>query len=568
MRATVAALVLVSACGSSKPAQRPVVETPKTPEPVATAPKPDMPRPVPPPPPDPHQGEPAPPPPPEKPSLIAKLPKAADFVTPLSTAKVDAAKAKEGKDLFLAALALHKQKDYAGAKDKYAASLAANPGDLIVRYDLAGLYALSGETDKALAMLLELEVAPDCAACADVAEHTRWDDDWRAEWSDPAMWEVLHQTAPTPEGNGDEGLPADDAPLVCPKGTTLKGKWDPDKDYNEQYCVKGGVKHGPYRLREQGYDMGEGTRSANGSYVDGKKDGLWGEFESYGTSYDGAYVKGVRHGLTFTFHKDESGVEVYVEGKLDGRVQTSAEDHVILDAWYEQGALHGAYKTWYRDPYQPQSAGSYDHGKKHGAWIEYDENGKQRATESWDHGVASGVFTYYDAAGKPLAQTTITAGTGDWIEYDLAGNKVAQGHLADGAREGHWTFADGEGDYEKGKREGVWVRFDKPGGAKLAEGPYKADKRQGVWTFWHEDGTTILAKGRFADDKVDGAWTVYDDKGEQAQALVFQRGKLVKVDGARASGDYQRGWSLSGAGFPDRPEPIQPMEKENMPPGY
>src|SRR5205823_894120 len=159
-------------------AQRPVAETPKSPEPVATAPKADMSPTVPPS--DPKLGEPAPPPPPPpaKPSLIAKLPKVADFVTPLATAKVDAAKEKEAKQLFLAALALHKKKDYAGAKAQYAASLAANPGDLIVRYDLAGLYALSGENDKALAMLLELATTPDCADCANVAVHTRWDDDW------------------------------------------------------------------------------------------------------------------------------------------------------------------------------------------------------------------------------------------------------------------------------------------------------------------------------------------------------------------------------------------------------
>src|SRR5258706_14825197 len=84
---------------------------------------------------------------------------------PLSLTPVDAAQAKQADTLNVEGLKLHKAKKYADAEAKYEAALAANPGHLFARYNLACVHNLAGRPERGLELLQQLVDATDCAAC-------------------------------------------------------------------------------------------------------------------------------------------------------------------------------------------------------------------------------------------------------------------------------------------------------------------------------------------------------------------------------------------------------------------
>jgi len=132
-----------------------------------------------------------------------------------------------------------------------------------------------------------------------------------------------------------------------PEGTVRKGKWA-EADSSTEYCQKpNGTKHGPYREQEYGYDLDEGLRGESGEYRDGKKHGLWYEFASFSGSSYGAYVDGAKHGLWVEEGREfEVSYEVYVLGKQEARSRMYRGAQLILEQHYEQGQLHGAYRSW------------------------------------------------------------------------------------------------------------------------------------------------------------------------------------------------------------------------------
>src|SRR5205823_9793031 len=136
------------------------------------------------------------------------------------------------------------------------AALTADPGNLIARYNLACVYNRSGRSPQGLRLLLEIGTAQGCDDCMKVVDHARWDDEWQSQWPEEVFWRVLDaEQSPTGDANPTP---------TCPKGTKLHGKWNDDQDLNEVYCAKGSTKQGPYHLREQGYDLEEGSRELEG----------------------------------------------------------------------------------------------------------------------------------------------------------------------------------------------------------------------------------------------------------------------------------------------------------------
>ena len=71
---------------------------------------------------------------------------------------------RKSKRLNAAALKLHKQQEFAAAAAGFIESLAANPGNLTSRFNLACAYARAGDEDRALAVLAQLKEAG-CILC-------------------------------------------------------------------------------------------------------------------------------------------------------------------------------------------------------------------------------------------------------------------------------------------------------------------------------------------------------------------------------------------------------------------
>lgn len=92
---------------------------------------------------------------------------------------------------------LHKKKQWTGAADKYREAVTADPGNLLARYNLASVYASSGEADKALAALAQFKV-PDCRACAGILLHAATDSEWKALHADSRFKAIVGDVAVEP----------------------------------------------------------------------------------------------------------------------------------------------------------------------------------------------------------------------------------------------------------------------------------------------------------------------------------------------------------------------------------
>lgn len=95
---------------------------------------------------------------------------------------------------------------------------------------------------------------------------------------------------------------------------------------------------------------------------------------------------------------------------------------------------------------------------------------------------------------------------------------------------------ESEGQYEKGKRTGVFVWWY-PNGQQKTVGEYKQDKEEGRWDWWHENGMRE-ATGTFASGTKVERWSVWSPEGRlvkraMADASVSRTAKAPSADPAR-----------------------------------
>ncbi|MCL2326317.1 MAG: hypothetical protein FWC40_07495 [Proteobacteria bacterium] len=94
-------------------------------------------------------------------------------------------------------------------------------------------------------------------------------------------------------------------------------------------------------------------------------------------------------------------------------------------AYDEDGKENGLWKTFFPNAaHQVSSAGAFVHGKRHGAWQWFYENGQVRDEGDFEHGNETGV----------------------WTQYHDNGRKAGQGPFVDGKRHGEWTWWRDNGD--------------------------------------------------------------------------------------------------------------------------
>ena len=123
---------------------------------------------------------------------------------------------------------------------------------------------------------------------------------------------------------------------------------------------------------------------SQGTYKDGKKDGLWLDYYPNGMIEDSiTYVMGNKTGTSYAWHSN-------------GYMQDSA-------TWNSDGS--GVEVTWF-DNGNPASAGRYSEGyRPNGKWQFFHKNGKPSALETYHDGVLTDK-QYFDEDGNSIADTT------------------------------------------------------------------------------------------------------------------------------------------------------------------
>jgi tetratricopeptide (TPR) repeat protein len=114
---------------------------------------------------------------------------------PLDLAPVADDKMAEARGLNQKGLDAQRAGDFAGAIGHYEAALAADPGHVIARYNLATAHARANDRDSALAILAELGGAADCPVCAGRLARAAVDADFAALRGDAELAELTSAAA-------------------------------------------------------------------------------------------------------------------------------------------------------------------------------------------------------------------------------------------------------------------------------------------------------------------------------------------------------------------------------------
>jgi len=150
------------------------------------------------------------------------------------------------------------------------------------------------------------------------------------------------------------------------------------------------------------YFHSNGNLESEGTYVNGKKNGLWLSFHNSGMMKDSTvYTYGSITGTSLSWHPN---------GYISDSTTQNEDGSGVLVSWFENGS--------------PSIAGRYSPGRKrNGKWKYYHNNGTVSSIEIFNEGIFVDK-TYYTEEGKTLTDTTskdrdatFPGGSSAWQNY-------------------------------------------------------------------------------------------------------------------------------------------------------
>ena len=315
---------------------------------------------------------------------------------------------------------------------------------------------------------------------------------------------------------------------------------------------------------------------SEGFYKDGKRDGIFKEYDSNGRvvkkeeyrndiliqtvqveqeKYDvkrsfypdgsvksiGTYKKGLPEGVFREY--DAKGnltdtAKVFSEGRLlrQGKLDDQGREQGLWKEFFEDGNLRseGNYKdgkregrwSYYFNNRQEEQVGEYSKGKPTGEWKKFFADGKLQRKEFYENGKENGIMTEY-APDSPEA----------------SGQVIAEGNYVDGKKEGIWKFNNNkyiaEGKFAEDKEEGAWKQFYTDG--KLAfEGDFVEGQENGEHKYFYEDGK--LKESRiYRLGLREGVWKKFDAAGILIIEITYSNGNEIKLNGVKISSQKEAG---------------------------
>ena len=256
----------------------------------------------------------------------------------------------------------------------------------------------------------------------------------------------------------------------------------------------------PLVVQHEYYPNGKVKREA--SFRDGKKEGVWREFDENGNVINSqTYKKDVLVG---------QGI-IDTDGKRRGLFKEFYPDNSLrAEGVFVDGQRSGEWKFYYQDG-KVQEIGNYTEGQPDGPWTWYYDNGQKQIEEQFFKGQVNGPY----------------------VEYDSKGNTIVTGTYFDGMKNGKWTEQIGDmrtqGGYRNDKQVGEWVSYYDNN--KMAfKGTFNAGYPDGEHYFYYQNGK-IREIQSYAAGVKHGDWKKYLDTGELYFTITYDQGKEVKYDG-------------------------------------
>lgn len=311
----------------------------------------------------------------------------------------------------------------------------------------------------------------------------------------------------------------------------------------------------------QGQPIGMHVRyHANGKeaykmqYKNGKKQGKELFLDGAGNLLgEGEYKEGIaigKHwrnaeggGLVFLANYDKEGVLLAPIQEFYAHGQKSAEYFLVEDK------RHGAFLQWYENG-SPHIAFNYDHGHFEGEQKEYYSNGQLKVKAVYHDNVKDGLFEEWYENGSPATCMSIKNGIkeGKCLEwYEDGSPKLEEYYVAGNLDKTRKMWhSNGKlhliGDFAFGKKEGVHEEWNEVGDV-ITRIHYENDLPIGTAQLWYSKGK-LKQSICFEKGKKQGKEEEYYPNGKQKVAAVYKDDKLdgeVKVwfeDGSLSAVKY------------------------------
>ena len=290
------------------------------------------------------------------------------------------------------------------------------------------------------------------------------------------------------------------------------------------------------------------TKWKEGTYKDGKENGLWKEWwpvdgvQPVVLKSEGYYLNGVTSGLWTNYHKNG---KIQATGNTSNNLLTgtwrfySETGNLIAKGGYLEGRKNG---SWYyydvNDSTKVRNSGEYANGIRIGAWTIYFD-------KKWNETDEPSQYAFYrkitfDNSGKPTADKVCDfyiSGAKQWEGYLSSINpevyrntgvaiyyyengKVQQEYDYDkGIIKTYYdngTLSDETGMLKDGTLTGSHKEYYENGKLK-AEGSYINKTPDGYWKFYYENGV-LSSEGKYDKkgmrDNKTGIWKTYYESGK------------------------------------------------------
>jgi antitoxin component YwqK of YwqJK toxin-antitoxin module len=256
-------------------------------------------------------------------------------------------------------------------------------------------------------------------------------------------------------------------------------------------------------IKTEYYDNGQ--KREEGSYKNGKKDGLWNTWRT----------------------NSQIKVEVnYKDGKRDGFFTEYYDNgQKREEGSYKNGKVEGIWSHWY-DNNQKKEEANYKDSKRDGLLILWNKNGQKVYEVNYRDGKVDGVWSHWHKNGQK-EEVNYKDGKKDGLRtlWHKNGQKMYEGNYRYGKAEGIWSHWHKTGqkkvevNYKDGKKDGLRTLWHK-NRQKKEEVSYKVGNREGLFTEWYESGQKKL-EGHYKDGKVDGPWDECYDNGQRRDEVHY-----------------------------------------------
>ncbi len=250
--------------------------------------------------------------------------------------------------------------------------------------------------------------------------------------------------------------------------------------------------------------------AANQTDANGKKQGLWEEKTTSGTS-KGSYLNDEKDGCWTSYAGDGKliRIENFKKGIREGiAVDIDQRGYLVSEMYYADNLLEGTAKKFFYGT-NPASLIDYVHGKINGKKKVYYENsaGKLMEESEYKNDVKDGKSNFFTINGDPIAEYVYVNNMLQGVQKSYyPGKKIMteqefKDNLENGMTKEYYENGKlkSEGIYVKGVLNGLWKDYNEEGVLKF-QGSYVNGEKEGKWQEMDATGkvikTTTYVKGQ------------------------------------------------------------------------